>query len=81
MLVLGRPAKPTSQNIDNQSSTTEWPWEGQKSSSSLLLGLAIGVETSRAAREKLGIGSVKSSNEPSLNELDPELEPKLQLVY
>ena len=45
------------------------------------LGMYLGVEMSRAAREKLGIGSVKSSNEPSLNELEPELEPKLQLVY
>ncbi|GKC92014.1 hypothetical protein Tco_1157456, partial [Tanacetum coccineum] len=36
----------------------------------------IGVETSQAAREKLKIESVKSSNEPSLN----ELEPKLKLV-
>ncbi|GJX38524.1 zinc finger, CCHC-type containing protein [Tanacetum coccineum] len=40
----------------------------------------IGVETSQAAREKLKIGSVKSSNEPSLNELECELEPKLKLV-
>ncbi|PWA55936.1 DNA helicase, ATP-dependent, RecQ type [Artemisia annua] len=43
-------------------------------------GLKIGIETSRATREKLGIGSVKSSNESSLNKPEPELEPKFGLI-
>lgn len=34
---------------------------------------------SRAVGEKLEIGSVKSSNESSQNELEPE--PKLKLIY
>ncbi|GJS72292.1 RNA-directed DNA polymerase, eukaryota [Tanacetum coccineum] len=41
---------------------------------------SIRVETSRAAREKLKIESVKSSNESSLNEIEPEVEPKLELA-
>ncbi|KAJ0872542.1 hypothetical protein HanRHA438_Chr11g0524861 [Helianthus annuus] len=40
--------------------------------------MALWVQTSRATRELLELGSKKSSNEPSLNELEPE--PKNKLV-
>nr|GEV46178.1 hypothetical protein [Tanacetum cinerariifolium] len=54
---------------------------GKKEADDEPLAKKLRVETSRATREKLGFGSIKSSNEPSLNELELKLEPKLQLVY
>ncbi|KAJ0466191.1 putative F-box-like domain superfamily protein [Helianthus annuus] len=56
--------------------STAWRHFGEFTNQSLHLG----VQTSRATRELLELGSKKSSNEPSLNELELEPEPKNKLV-